>query len=121
MSLSQKVFLAQFDTIKNIAEKESCVIVGRCADYVLKDDPNLCSIFICAPMADKVERAVNFYGLKKENAESMIVKRDKKRKSYYNFYTDKEWGMAPNYDLCINSKIGIEPQKVKSKENEQTK
>ena len=108
MSLSQKVFLAQFDAIKNIADKESCVIVGRCADYVLKDDPNLCSIFICAPMSDKVERAVNFYGVKKENAESVIIKRDKKRRSYYNFYTDKEWGMAPNYDLCINSKIGVD-------------
>ena len=108
MSLSQKVFLAQVEAIKRIAENGSCVIVGRCADFVLKDMENVCSIFICAPMKDKVERAVQFYGLKPEKAESQIVKKDKKRKGYYNFYTDLDWGKASNYDLCINSKIGIE-------------
>lgn len=108
MSLSQKVFIAQFDAIKAIAEKESCVIVGRCADYVLKDLPDVANIFICAPMEDKVERAVKYYNLPREKAEATILKINKKRKSYYNFYTDRDWGKAQTYDLCINSKIGIE-------------
>lgn len=108
MSLSQKVFLAQFDAIKKIAEENSCVIVGRCADYVLKDNPNLCSIFICAPMNEKVERVVEHYGVKREKAESTIIKKDKKRRGYYNYYTDLDWGKASNYDLCINSKLGID-------------
>lgn len=108
MTLSQKVFLAQFEAIKRIAQEGSCVIVGRCADFVLKDCDNVCSIFICAPMEEKVKRAVEFYGLKPEKAESQIVKKDKKRRGYYNFYTDLDWGKASNYDLCLNSKIGIE-------------
>ncbi len=108
ISLSQKVFLAQFDAIKKIADKESCVIVGRCADYVLRDVPNVCNIFICAPMEEKIKRAVEFYGLNPEKAASQIIKKDKKRKGYYNFYTDLDWGKASNYDLCINSKLGID-------------
>ena len=108
MTLSQKVFLAQFDTIKKLASEESCVIVGRCADYVLKDNPNLVSVFICAPMEDKIERAVKYYDVDAKKAESIILKKDKHRQSYYNLYTDRECGKASNYDLCINSKIGIE-------------
>ena len=108
MSLGQKVFLAQFETIKNIAKNESCVIVGRCADYVLKDMENVISIFICAPMEDKIDRAIKYYGLNPNKAQSQIVKINKKRKSYYNYYTDRDWGKANNYDLCINSNIGID-------------
>ncbi len=108
MSLGQKVFLAQFDAIKKIANEESCVIVGRCADYVLKDKENVVNIFICAPMEDKIERAVKYYGLNPAKASQQILKVDKKRKGYYNFYTDRDWGKANNYDLCINSKIGID-------------
>jgi cytidylate kinase len=109
ISLGQRVFLAQFDAIKKIAEEdESCVIVGRCADYVLRDMENVCNIFICAPMEEKIKRAVEFYGVKIEKASSVITKRDKKRKTYYNFYTDMDWGKASNYDLCINSKLGVE-------------
>ena len=109
MSLGQKVFLAQFDAIKKIAQNdESCVIVGRCADYVLKDHDNVISVFICAPMDEKVYRAVNYYGINPVKASSIIAKTDKKRRSYYNFYTDRDWGKASNYDICINSKIGIE-------------
>lgn len=108
MSLGQKVFLAQFDAIKRIAENESCVIVGRCADYVLKDMPNVINVFICAPMEKKVERAVQYYDINPNKAAQQLVKMDKKRKGYYNFYTDMDWGKANNYDLCINSKIGID-------------
>ncbi len=108
MSLGQKVFLAQFETIKKIANQESCVIVGRCADYVLKDNPNVVKVFICAPMEDKIERAINYYNINPTKAQSIISKKNKKRRSYYNFYTDKEWGKPDSYDLCINSKNGIE-------------
>ncbi|MCM1131590.1 MAG: cytidylate kinase-like family protein [Roseburia sp.] len=108
MSLGQKVFLAQFDAIKKIANQESCVIVGRCADYVLKDNPNVVKIFICAPLEDKIERAVTYYKINPAKAASIIAKKNKKRRSYYNFYTDKDWGKPDSYDLCINSKNGIE-------------
>lgn len=108
MSLGQKVFLAQFDTIKKIASQESCVIVGRCADYVLKDNPNVVKVFICAPLEDKIERAITYYKINPAKAASIISKKNKKRRSYYNFYTDKEWGKPDSYDLCINSKNGIE-------------
>ena len=108
MSLSQKVFLAQFDAIKKIAENESCVIVGRCADYVLKENENLVSIFICAPMDEKVKRVTEYYGVNPDKAVSTITKKDKKRRGYYNYYTDLDWGKAANYDMCINSKLGIE-------------
>lgn len=108
MSLGQKVFLAQFDAIKHIADNESCVIVGRCADYVLKDYPNVASIFICAPMEDKIKRSVEYYGLNEKDAEKIINKKNKLKKGYYNFYTDRDWGKASNYDLCINSKYGID-------------
>lgn len=108
MSLGQKVFLAQFDTIKKIANQESCVIVGRCADYVLKDNPNVVKVFICAPMEDKIDRAINYYNINPNKVASIISKKNKKRRAYYNFYTDKEWGKPDSYDLCINSKNGIE-------------
>ena len=108
MSLSQKVFLAEFDAIRKIAQKDSCVIVGRCADFALKNEKNVINIFVCAPMEEKIARAVKYYGLPEDKAESQINKKNKKRKNYYNFYTDKDWGKASNYDLCINSKIGID-------------
>ena len=108
MSIGQKVFLAEFEAIKRIAENESCVIVGRCADYVLKDHPNVVNVFICAPLEEKIDRAVTYYGVDPHKASSVINKKNKKRRSYYNFYTDKDWGNPSSYDLCINSKNGIE-------------
>ena len=75
---------------------------------MLKDYENRLSVFICAPMDAKIERVVKYYGIDPKKAESVIIKMDKKRKSYYNFYTDGDWGMARNYDICVNSKIGIE-------------
>lgn len=108
MSLGQKVFLAQFEAIKKISQTESCVIVGRCADYVLRDEPNIVKVFICAPMEEKINRAVTYYGVNPAKAQSVINKKNKKRRSYYNFYTDKDWGKPESYDLCINSQNGIE-------------
>lgn len=108
MSLSQKVFLAQFEAIKMIADRESCVIVGRCADYVLRENKNVVNVFITAPIEDRVKRAVKYYNLDEKKAKETIIKMDKKRASYYNFYSDKKWGRADSYNLTIDSNIGID-------------
>jgi hypothetical protein len=109
MTMGQKVFLAQFEVIKKIAAEGSAVIVGRCADYVLKDKDNVVSVFIMAPEEDCVKRAVKYYGMDEKKARDMMVKKDKQRQSYYNYYSSKKWGRADSYDLCINSSIlGVE-------------
>lgn len=101
--ISQKVFLAQFDTIKKLAQNESCVIVGRCADYALEGEVNLASIFICSDADLKIKRIAERFQLSDSKAKDLIVKTDKKRASYYNYYTNKKWGDSASYDLCINS------------------
>jgi cytidylate kinase len=108
LSLGQKVFLAQFEAIKKVAENESAVIVGRCADYVLEDMDNVVNIFVTAPLKDRIERAIKYYNVEQKKADAIVLKMDKKRASYYNFYSDKKWGKADTYDLCINSSIGID-------------
>ncbi len=109
MPINQKVFLAQFDTIKKIAENESCVIVGRCADYALEDMDDVFSVFISADIDKRIERISKKYDLKPNKAKDMIIKTDKRRASYYNYYSNKEWGKASTYNLCIDSgKIGID-------------
>lgn len=108
MSMGQKVFLAQFDAIRKIASQESAVIVGRCADYVLRDTPNVISVFIDAPLQSRINRAIEHYKVEPKKVKDTVIRMDKKRRNYYNFYTDKTWGAADNYDLCINSDIGVE-------------
>ena len=109
MPLNHKVFLAQFNTIKALAAQESCVIVGRCADYALEEDPETTSIFITANMEDKVTYICENYGKTPEKAQDVIRKNDKQRSSYYNYFTNKKWGDSRGYDLCINRSIlGIE-------------
>ncbi len=105
---TQSVAFATFDTIRKIAEKESCVIVGRCSSFILKERSNVLNVFITAPMQDKVNRAITYYGLDAATAESKINKENKNRAKYFNFYTDDEWGKASSYDLCLSSDIGIE-------------
>lgn len=107
MTMGQKVFLAQFEAIKKIADAGSCIIVGRCADYVLRDRPNVVNVFITAKLDDCIKRCVKYYGVDEKKAEELIKKTDKKRASYYNFYTDRKWGRADQYDLTIDSGIGI--------------
>ncbi len=109
MPISHKVFLAQFDTIKKIASEGPCVIVGRCADYALADYKNVLHLFIYADEKTKVERIMEKYSLTESKARDMIVKKDKQRQSYYNYYSSKKWGRADSYDLCINSSVlGVE-------------
>ena len=107
MPLSHKVFLAQFDTIKKIAEEGACVIVGRCADYALSDFSNCLSVFIHAPIEDRLERVKLKYPEEKDTGKlkDMIIKTDKSRANYYNYYSSKKWGRADSYDLSINSSI----------------
>ena len=109
MPLNHKIFLAQFDAIRRIASEGSCVIVGRCADYVLREDPNTVRVFIKADMPSKIERAVKYYGVERDKAEDRIRKADKQRASYYNYYATATWGDVNNYDLCVDTGVlGVE-------------
>lgn len=108
LPINQQVFLAQFDAIRKLASQGSCVVIGRCADYILEDLDNVVSIFIHAPLEERIKRAVAYYGITDVNAKGQLKKMDRKRKDYYNFYTNKKWGQADSYDLTINSEIGIE-------------
>ena len=109
MPLNQKVFLAQFDTIKKLADQESCVIVGRCADYALAEYPNKVSVFTTAEYDDKVEYLKEHYHIEPSKIKDFITKTDKKRSSYYNYYSNKKWGSVHSYDLCINrSAVGFD-------------
>ncbi len=105
MPISHKVFLAQFDTIKKIAEEGPCVIIGRCADYALSDKKNCVRIFIYGNEDDKIKHVMEKYNVDINKAKEMCVKKDKQRQSYYNYYSSKKWGRADSYDLCINSSI----------------
>lgn len=109
MPLNHKVFLAQFDAIKKIAKAGPCVLVGRCADYALEDNPELLSVFIHANMDARIRRIARDFDLTDAKAKDMIRKTDKQRSSYYNYYTNKRWGDANSYQFCLDSsKIGIE-------------
>lgn len=103
LSGGDELFIRESEMIKEIAQKESCVIIGRCADYILKDQENLIRIFIYGDMNDKIDRAVRYYGLKRERAERAIQKNDRERALHYKHYTDQEWADKSNYDICINS------------------
>ena len=105
MPMSQKVFLAQFDAIRKIADEGPCVIVGRCADYALAEYDNCLNIFIHGNEKCKIERIMKKYELPLQKAKDMIVKKDKQRQSYYNYYSSKKWGRADSYDLSINSSV----------------
>ena len=109
MPLNHKIFLAQFDAIRRIASEGPCVIVGRCADYVLRDKPNAVSVFVKADICQRVERAESLYGVDPAKAEETVRKADKQRASYYNYYATATWGDVNNYDLCVDTgKLGIE-------------
>lgn len=109
MPLSHKVFLAQFDAIKKIAAEGPCVIIGRCADYALADYKNCVHLFIYCDLDVKLKRIMKRFDISESKAMEMIVKKDKQRQSYYNYYSTKKWGRADSYDLCINSAVlGVE-------------
>ena len=107
MPLNNKLFLAQFDTIRTIAERESCVFLGRCADYILEGMDGLVTVFIDAEDEDRCAHIIETDKVPENKVSNYIRNIDKKRAGYYNYYTDKKWGQAKAYDLCINSsKVG---------------
>ena len=109
MPMEQKVFLAQYNAIRDIAARESCVFVGRCADYALEDDPDRISVFITGDEEDKIAHVEETYELSRNKAKDYIQKTDKRRSNFYNYYSNKRWGEAESYDLCLNrSKLGFE-------------
>ena len=109
MPLNHKIFLAQFDAIKKIAEEGPCVLVGRCADYALEERDDVLSVFIHADLEDRIKNVAKLNELTDNKAKDLIHKTDKRRASYYNYYTNKKWGDAESYDICINSsKFGVD-------------
>lgn len=104
-NLNQQAFQATYDTIKKIADDGPCIFVGRCADYALRHNPNLIRLFIHAPLEKRIETVSKRFNLSEDKARSQIIKEDKGRASYYNYYTSKRWGSLDSYDIFINSSL----------------
>ncbi len=104
-----ELFIKESELIKELSTKDSCVIVGRCADFVLKDNKNILKVFISSSMNNKIKRATEFYGMNKDKAEKEVLKINKLRANHYKHYTERDWKEPSNYDICINSdSIGID-------------
>lgn len=109
LSVNDKVFESAAKLIREIAAKESAVIVGRCGDYVLKDEENVLSLFIYADKKERLQRGIELYHLDPKDAEETIRRFDRKRANFYEFYTDRKWGALSNYSMTVNtSRMGIE-------------
>lgn len=103
LPVNDKLYILQHQIIKELAAKGPCVFVGRCADYVLKDNPHTINIFIHANIEYRKKRAIVVHNIEERRAEPIINKTDKTRANYYSFYTGQKWGAIQNYDLCIDS------------------
>ncbi|MBR5747176.1 MAG: cytidylate kinase-like family protein [Prevotella sp.] len=101
----ESLFQFQSDAIQKAAKEGSCVFVGRCADYILRDFPNTVNIFITASMKYRIDQIMNKQHMDHEEARRFIESKESKRSAYYNYYTGKKWGAAESYDLCIDSSI----------------
>jgi cytidylate kinase len=109
LSLEDEVFQYQFDTIRKVADEGSCIVVGRCADYILSESPNLLTVFLHADDDFRRKRAIEVYGIDEKNANREIKAIDKKRTRFHNFYCDNKWGDATTYDLSLDvSTFGID-------------
>ena len=108
-TIDQQIYQANYDTIRRLADGEPCVIVGRCADYILRDHPELVSVFVHANSDFRAARIAEEYKLPDAKVRDLLVKTDKKRANYYNFQSEKQWGAASSYNLCIeSSEVGID-------------
>ena len=106
---NEKLFQIQSEVIQNLAREKSCIFVGRCADYILRDHPHALNVFISAEEDDRIKRVMDYYELTEKKALELIGKTDKKLAGCYNYYSNKQWGAAESYHLCINSSaLGIE-------------
>ena len=109
MPINHKVFLAQFDAIKKIADEGPCILVGRCADYALEEYDNVLRLFVHADINTRIRRIARIYDLTDAKAKELIIKTDKKRASYYNYYSNKKWGASDSYDVSVcSSMLGID-------------
>lgn len=104
-SVEQEIFLATFNAMKQVAAEGPCVIIGRCADYALREQKDVLNLFIHAPLDERVKRIARVRGLSEAKAKDQINKMDKQRASYYNYYTSKKWGTVSSYDYCLDSSI----------------
>ena len=107
-SIPDQVFIAQTKVIREAAERESCVIVGRCADYILRERTDCLKVFVHAPLPERIRRAKEVYHAEAPNMDSFVLRQDKIRASYYNYFTTGRWGDRREYDLCVNSHMGID-------------
>lgn len=105
LSLDDRIFLAQSDIIRKVAEEGACVIVGRCADYVLRERENVFNVFVRASMEFRLERAVKLYGIEQKKAADVILKNDKRRGNYYSYHVGEKWNNLNNYDLVVSSDV----------------
>ena len=106
---NETLFKIQSDVIKQLAEKSSCIFVGRCADYILRNHPRCFNVFVCADQEYRIQQLCLEQSLSEKDVIALIEQTDKKRAGYYNYYSNKTWGMATSYDLCVNSAVfGIE-------------
>lgn len=108
LTMNDRLFLMQSKAIKQIADKGSAVIVGRCADYVLRDNPDVINVYIHAELEKRIDRVIKYYGINPNIAKKTVTKTDDNRMKYYNYYTNRKWGIADNYTLCIDSSLGID-------------
>lgn len=105
MPVNDKLFIVQSEIIGNIADRESCVIVGRCGDYVLRDHPGTLSVFVYAPPEERIKRIMERHSVGYDEAKELMNKTDRRRINYYNFYTGRKWGKFDHYDLMIDSHL----------------
>ena len=109
LSNDDNLFIAESKSIKKVAEKGACVIVGRCSNYILRDNKHVINVFLYSDDEHKVRRAVKYYGLKEKTALKEINRINRNREKHYNYYTHEEWRKFDNYDLCVNvDKLGVE-------------
>lgn len=105
ITMSDQIFLIQSRVVEQAADSGPCVIVGRCADYVLDNRDDVLKVFIAGDMNDRKKRAIQYYEVDERDVEASIRKIDRNRKGYYDYYTDKKWGAAESYDVCLNTSV----------------
>ncbi|MCR5792848.1 MAG: cytidylate kinase-like family protein [Lachnospiraceae bacterium] len=105
ISIDDRIFLAQAEVIRKVASEGPCVIVGRCADYILRDEPNVVNIFCYAGADFRIKRAIESYGVNPAKAAEEVMKYDKRRANYYNYHTSEKWGVIYNYQLSIRTDL----------------
>lgn len=108
LSPADQVFIAQTGVIRKLAEEGACVIVGRCADFILRERKELLTVFVHAPMDERIKRAKEEYGVQEKNVADYITKQDKRRASYYDYFTNARWGDSHTHDLCVSTSLGID-------------